>query len=109
MLAVPVSVMFSMPDWFVPAAENVTEELTRSRPSIRRQLDHDIADVVDSVGVIADTSGHAIGARAAIQCVVAVSAVEGVIPAVAEQLVVAVPAGEDIAPSCQNVRSCLWR
>ena len=66
-------------------------------PSIRRQLDHDIADVVDSVGVIADAPGHAIGASAAIQCVVAVSADEDIGTAVAdEDIVETVACGVDV-------------
>ena len=52
-----------------------------------------------------------IGAGAAIEDVVTVSAVEGVIPAVAEQLVVAEPAGEDVGATvtCQNVRQVVAR
>ena len=71
MFDVPVSVMFSMPSWFVPAAENVTEEETRSVPVSEAQLNDHIADVIDGIGVVADAPGHGIGARAAIEGVVA--------------------------------------
>ena len=60
-----------MPDWLAPAAENVTDEKTRSVPAFADSSTTLSLEIVDIVGVVAGPAGHRIGARAAIEDVVA--------------------------------------
>ena len=88
---VPVSTRFS-----TFAAERVGHARANRVRALARRLGHDVAGVVDDVGVVPGTAGHRVGAGAAVERVVA---------GVARQALASVVAGAvDVAPCPVSTR-----
>ena len=94
MLAVPVSVRFSMSPMACTGSARLklTDDCTVSMPLAAGLVD-DIAGIVDHVGVVASPAKHVVGAAAAIERIVAVKPGQDVGAAIADEHVVEGVAG----------------